>query len=632
MNRRGVCCEILIATCWLSAAPAALAGGFSYDGALTDRGHAANGYYDFQLTTYASGKSRDPLLAPIVFEHVSVDEGRFQLEFELASTDTDALWVELAVRDPGANSFSRLPERTKAIATPLIGQCWSTSGDSGSNPASDFLGTIDNQPLVLRTRNVQSLRLEPGPLHSDGLPFTANVVAGFRLNSLETDVRGATIAGGGKTPGADAGISLSVGGPNRITDAYGTVGGGYNNVAGDDNGPGGFVGSAQHATVSGGRDNRAASSDAAIGGGSANVVTAFAGVVSGGRQNQSSGSDSSISGGNTNTASGRAAAVLGGENNCAGGEYSSAHGRRSKVRPGSNSGNAGNGCNGIALSGDVNGDEGTSVWADAQNQDFISTGPNQWLARAEGGIVMQKRIAAETSARKPRGFFNVVTGDSGIAQPASPSATLMASFENNSDAFISLLGPANVNLGLVFGSPSSTSQGGLVYIGAADQLQFFAGGNARMTLTGTGQLVLPTLGTAGATSLCRNASNQIASCSSSARYKDHIEDLRLGLDAALLLRPVGYQWKDTHVADVGFVAEEVATLDERLVTRNAEGEIEGVKYDRLTVVLAGAVQELAAREQLQSESISRLDAENAAIRAELDDMRRMIHSLRREER
>ena len=33
------------------------------------------------------------------------------------------------------------------------------------------------------------------------------------------------------------------------------------------------------------------------------------------------------------------------------------------------------------------------------------------------------------------------------------------------------------------------------------------------------------------------------------------------------LRPVSYQWKETHAADVGFVAEEVAKLDERLVTR-----------------------------------------------------------------
>jgi len=63
---------------------------------------------------------------------------------------------------------------------------------------------------------------------------------------------------------------------------------------------------------------------------------------------------------------------------------------------------------------------------------------------------------------------------------------------------------------------------------------------------------------------------------------------------------VAYDWKETREADVGFVAEEIAAIDPRLVTRNAAGEIEGVKYERLTAVLAGAVQELtrtlAARE------------------------------------
>ncbi|MBK9656518.1 MAG: hypothetical protein IPO66_14070 [Rhodanobacteraceae bacterium] len=97
--------------------------------------------------------------------------------------------------------------------------------------------------------------------------------------------------------------------------------------------------------------------------------------------------------------------------------------------------------------------------------------------------------------------------------------------------------------------------------------------------------------------------------------------------AALQLRPVGYRWKETHAADVGFVAEEVAKLDERLVTRNANGEVEGVKYDRLTAVLADAVQELAAREQLQGEAIKRIEAENAGMRAEMTELRALVRSI-----
>ncbi|MEK6709164.1 MAG: hypothetical protein AABZ64_01150, partial [Nitrospinota bacterium] len=37
-------------------------------------------------------------------------------------------------------------------------------------------------------------------------------------------------------------------------------------------------------------------------------------------------------------------------------------------------------------SGDTDGHEGTFVWGDSTNGDFISTGPNQFLIRASGGV------------------------------------------------------------------------------------------------------------------------------------------------------------------------------------------------------------------------------------------------------
>jgi hypothetical protein len=127
-----------------------------------------------------------------------------------------------------------------------------------------------------------------------------------------------------------------------------------------------------------------------------------------------------------------------------------------------------------------------------------------------------------------------------------------------------------------------------------------------------------TLGAAGSQALCRNGSAEIASCSSSARYKDAIADLDLGLDAVLALRPVGYRWKDGGAADLGFVAEEVAALDERLVTRNAAGEVEGVRYERLAAVLANAVQDLVVRHQAERETVQ---AQLDALRAEIAAMR-----------
>jgi len=123
---------------------------------------------------------------------------------------------------------------------------------------------------------------------------------------------------------------------------------------------------------------------------------------------------------------------------------------------------------------------------------------------------------------------------------------------------------------------------------------------------GGGTVVIGTLGSAGATQLCRNGSNEIATCSSSLRYKDNIVALDLGLATVALLRPVMFDWKGTGEHDLGFVAEEVNAVAPILTTRNAEGQIEGVKYDRLTAVLAQAMQE-------QQQQIVKLQARIAEL-------------------
>src|SRR5690606_16005106 len=63
-------------------------------------------------------------------------------------------------------------------------------------------------------------------------------------------------------------------------------------------------------------------------------------------------------------------------------------GLNAKVRPGSTSGETGYGCSDVALSGTTTGDHGTFVWADRQPFDFISTAPNQFLVRAQGGMAI----------------------------------------------------------------------------------------------------------------------------------------------------------------------------------------------------------------------------------------------------
>ena len=121
----------------------------------------------------------------------------------------------------------------------------------------------------------------------------------------------------------------------------------------------------------------------------------------------------------------------------------------------------------------------------------------------------------------------------------------------------------------------------------------------------------------GQTSVCKytNTGNPdvgyLAQCSSSARDKQDIENIDSASALVNQLRAVSYRWISSGEADLGLVAEEVAEIEPRLATFNADGQVEGVKYDRLAAMLVAAMQE----RQQQSE------AEIAALRLQLDHQR-----------
>lgn len=121
------------------------------------------------------------------------------------------------------------------------------------------------------------------------------------------------------------------------------------------------------------------------------------------------------------------------------------------------------------------------------------------------------------------------------------------------------------------------------------------------------------LGTGGSSTLCRDGAAHISFCSSSLRYKKDISAFIGGLDIIHRLRPISFTWKDHPERDLGLAAEEVATVEPRLVTRNSKGEIEGVKYDRLTAVLVNAIKQQQTQieqQQGQIQSLKKLVCRN----------------------
>jgi hypothetical protein len=114
------------------------------------------------------------------------------------------------------------------------------------------------------------------------------------------------------------------------------------------------------------------------------------------------------------------------------------------------------------------------------------------------------------------------------------------------------------------------------------------------------------LSSAGYNYLCRNASYQISLCSSSLRYKTNIVPFSLGLSFINRLRPITFDWKQGGMKDVGFGAEDVAQANPLFVTYNDKGEVEGVKYDRLSAAFVNAFKEQQAQIERQQREIEAL--------------------------
>jgi len=142
------------------------------------------------------------------------------------------------------------------------------------------------------------------------------------------------------------------------------------------------------------------------------------------------------------------------------------------------------------------------------------------------------------------------------------------------------------------------------------------GGNWGLVMnTQTGVTSVRALGAGGSTSLCRNANNEISTCSSSIRYKRNIYPFSQGLALIKQLHPVSFNWRANNQADFGLVAEDVAKVEPLLAATNEKGEIEGVKYDRVGVVLINAVQEQQRQIEAQQKQIYEQREQIEALKA-----------------
>ena len=245
-----------------------------------------------------------------------------------------------------------------------------------------LLGTTDNQPLNINVNGSRVMRYEPDAT-------SPNVIGGHPNNGIYTGNVGATIAGGGAAGAQNATILADVGGwvcrsvygcLNSVTDSWGTVGGGADNVAGDSVGG---LSDKPFATVAGGFGNWATGGAASVGGGYYNTASAYFSTTGGGTSNTASGLYSTVGGGSDNTASGTEATVPGGVRNVAQGASSFAAGTNAVAK-----------------------ETGMFAWADSNVLDFDMT---QWRPAGQSADTFNVRATGVGGVFFATGI-NLVTG------------------------------------------------------------------------------------------------------------------------------------------------------------------------------------------------------------------------------
>lgn len=265
---------------------------FTYQGQIKNNGAAYTGACDIQFKLFDTDTvgTGTQVGSTQTATNVSVANGLFttQVDFGANAFNGEARWLEIGVRCPAASgSYISLPSRqaltptpyalysqsTGALrgngvsaAAPSTGQVlqwngsmwspwtmpsnWSLTGNAGSNPAANFLGTTDNMSFTIRVSNTVAYRVIPSTNPSNS--WAPILIGGASANSVSSNLYGATIAGGGDDTY-----------PNVINTngRYAAIGGGYRNTA-----------SGLASTVPGGYNNQAQGSYSFAAGDQANAA------------------------------------------------------------------------------------------------------------------------------------------------------------------------------------------------------------------------------------------------------------------------------------------------------------------------------------------------------------------------
>jgi hypothetical protein len=390
------------------------------------------------------------------------------------------------------------------------GTAWGLAGNAGTAAGSNFVGTTDDQPLEVHVNGQRAMRFEPtgfgapnviggssnnyadtgegatiaggysntmqfgsvnstiggGSYNTMNFDVTAAVIAGGSANNIDYNANYSAIGGGfGNNAFQSSYVFIGGGESNRVDPASGwsVIGGGSNNylnalyavieggasnsiaancpysdISGGESNALGASFSADHMTIAGGRNNLIQdSSFSAIGGGVGNTISGSAwSVIAGGFSNMIANQGGTIGGGLGNV-SGYYATVPGGANNMATGDYSFAAGRHAQAT-----------------------NAGCFVWNDSRGGGFGSTGENQFIINAIGGVGINAQPIDGSSLNVSNGLStDNLTVDASISCFTISSSS--GSFSNHVSVN-TLTAISNISAATVSASSDISTSGGAI--------------------------------------------------------------------------------------------------------------------------------------------------------------------------
>jgi N-acetylneuraminic acid mutarotase len=209
----------------------------------------------------------------------------------------------------------------------------------------------------------------------------------------------------------------------------------------------------------------------------------------------------------------------------------------------------------LAMKTSTSGTQNTAVGSLALES---NAGGNYNTAIGEQALNLNVSGINNTAVGKSALYSN--TGSNNIALGASAGGSLTTG-SNNIVIGVAVAGVA--------GESDTTRIGGT-------QTRAFMAGVRGVTASGGATVYVTTTG-------------QLGTVTSSARYKEQIEPMEDASESILALRPVTFRYKPeidaAGLPQYGLIAEEVAAVNPDLVVRDANGEIETVRYEQVNAML-----------------------------------------------